>query len=370
MIKRLFLLNGIAILAVICNHAAGWGFTAMFWWAHRYLPGVVSPNFDQIGTLSYYALTIIKKLTVFSVPAFLFVSGFFVAYAARGSQGLTWKVITTRITALLIPYFIWSLVIFGGEWLESCLNSCQLAAPGDYVTRLILGQATGAYYYVPLICEFYLLASFLTQQAKTRWRLLLFAAAIIQLSTMTLLYLHFWGVDVPGVFILQQGALFTKTIFYFTFGIVAGFHFSVLAKWLAQVKWGLLAGVVIFGIAAVVEGEALYRLKFDDGGYDTPLTTLYVTMFVLAFLAFDNLVIPYSKTVYQLGNKSYGLYLLHPEVLMAASRLIYHLAPLLLAYQLFYQPLLIISGVGIPFWLMWLIANNSRVRNSYRYLFG
>ena len=47
--RKLFLLNGLAIQAVVANHASGWGITAMFWWAHRYLP-VESPNFDQLGS--------------------------------------------------------------------------------------------------------------------------------------------------------------------------------------------------------------------------------------------------------------------------------------------------------------------------------
>jgi peptidoglycan/LPS O-acetylase OafA/YrhL len=261
------------------------------------------------------------------------------------------------------------VAIFASGWLESCLHSCQLAPLSDYVAKLILGQAVGAYYYVPLICEFYLLAPWLTKLANTRWRLLLVVSALLQSSTMTLLYLHFWGLEVPGSFFLDQGVLFTKTIFYFTLGMVASYHLPRLKEWLARIKWGLLSAVVIFGILAVIEGEALFRLRSDDGGYNTPLTTLYVIVFVLCFLAFENIAIPYSKTVHRLSSKSYGLYLLHPEVQVAASRLIYHLAPLVLAYQLLYGLILVTLGVGISLLFMWLIAN-SWIRNSYRYLFG
>ena len=68
MYRRVFLLMGLAIVAVVCNHAAGWGYTAMFWWTDRYRP-VTVPNFDQTGTLPYYGLLLLKQLTLFSVPA-------------------------------------------------------------------------------------------------------------------------------------------------------------------------------------------------------------------------------------------------------------------------------------------------------------
>ena len=91
MTKRVFLLNGLAIVAVVCNHAASWGYTALFWWTDRYRP-VTVPNYDQLGSLSYWAIVVVRQLTVFSLPAFLFVSGFFVAYASRGNRSsLTWR---------------------------------------------------------------------------------------------------------------------------------------------------------------------------------------------------------------------------------------------------------------------------------------
>ena len=83
----------------------------MFWWTDRFR-SVVIPCFDQVGTFPYYVMLVIQQLTAFSVPSFLFVSGFFVAYAARGERStLTWKTVGTRIGNLLVPYLIWSTVI-------------------------------------------------------------------------------------------------------------------------------------------------------------------------------------------------------------------------------------------------------------------
>ena len=76
--RQIPILRGLAILAVVYNHATGWGYTAMFWWADRYRQVGSLPNYDQMGSLPYYVLAVIQQLAQFSVPAFLFISGFFI----------------------------------------------------------------------------------------------------------------------------------------------------------------------------------------------------------------------------------------------------------------------------------------------------
>ncbi len=101
--KRLLTLSGLAILAVVMNHASHSGFIAMFWWTDQYLP-VTVPNYDQMGSLAYYGLVAAQKLAVFSVPAFLFITGMFLSYAARGSQThLTWRMVRRRIFEFAAP---------------------------------------------------------------------------------------------------------------------------------------------------------------------------------------------------------------------------------------------------------------------------
>ena len=90
MAKRLLLLNGLCILGVIFSHAALWVWVAMFWWTDRYRP-VVIPNYEALGSVSYYGVVVLQKLGVFAVPSFLFASGFFVAYAYRGKSGRSSK---------------------------------------------------------------------------------------------------------------------------------------------------------------------------------------------------------------------------------------------------------------------------------------
>ena len=76
MIKRLLYLNGLAVITVILYHSAAWGFVGMFYWADRYR-NVPAPNFDLIGSSSYFALRTIEQLIIYGIPTFLCLVSFF-----------------------------------------------------------------------------------------------------------------------------------------------------------------------------------------------------------------------------------------------------------------------------------------------------
>lgn len=338
----------------------------MVWWAHRYRP-VTSPNYDQVGTLPYYGLIAIQQLATFSVPAFLFISGFFIAYAARGSQPtLSWKVVRARITNLLWPYLVWSLVIFVGDFLDGMSYSLL-----EYLRRLAVGGATGAYFFVPLLCQLYLLSPFIARWGKVRGSQLLLASALIQLTATGLLYLRLFGVVLPHVRRLSDWMFFWWA-FYLPLGVVCGFHFKLVKQWLSRFKWGLLMATIALGALSIIESEVLYNLTQDDGwahGVSKFSTFLYAVTFILLFLAFDKISLPFTRTIDWIGARSYGIYLLHPKVMEFVARVICHIAPWLLAHQVLYQPVLVVSSMGIPLLFMAGVAR-SPAKKFYRYLFG
>ncbi len=142
------------------------------------------PNFDQIGSPAYYGFRVIEQLIIFSIPAFLFVSGFFIASATgRSRDNIEWKVIGVRISNLLIPYLIWSFVFFGFDLAQGTSYSAL-----GYFRRLVFGRATTGYYYVPLLTQLLLLAPLIVPLAKKHWRGLLIVTAIIQVGVIALRY--------------------------------------------------------------------------------------------------------------------------------------------------------------------------------------
>ncbi len=371
MTKRIFLLSGLAILAVVCNHATSWGLTAMFWWTDHYRP-VSAPNFDQIGTLPYYLLLVVRKLTVFCVPAFLFVSGFFAVYASGGSQPTSrWRVVRTRIWNLLVPYLIWSGVILIGDALQG-----KIYSPPEYAARLVTGEVAGGYYFVPLLCQFYLLSPFLIPLVRAQPRRMLLGSAILQLAAMLPSYLSLlWQSETPALRVatlLSQDWLVFTWAFFFTLGLASGCHLPALKQHLARWKRWLPLAVVVLGTVATVESEAVFRLTKRDWP-SSPLTiwsSLYAVAFVLCFLSLGDLPAAVTKPLQYLSGRTYGLYLIHNQAMELVARVIRQIAPGILVQQItLFQPLIFSVGLGVPLALMVLVTR-SRMRKGYRYLFG
>lgn len=371
MIRRLLLLNGLAVLGVVINHASGWGFTAMFWWPHRYLP-VDSPNFEQMGTLAYYGLLLAQQLIMFSVPTFLFVSGYFMAFATkRHASTVSWSVVGSRIWLLFIPYLLWSLLFFVGDFAQGTVYTIP-----EYLELLLTGGTSPAYYFVPLLIQLYLLSPFIVLLAKRRPLLVLVVAAVIQLGVRTLVYLNTVGVSLGTMESLMpftQSWLFPSHLLWFAAGIVIGFHLDAFKSVLARLKWVFLAVALILLPLGVLEWQWVLQRSAEPWLpiRETLLDTLYSTAFILAFLGFGDLSLPFSAALGDLGSKSYGVYLVHSPVLEYGARGIYALAPWLLGNQFLFMPILVALGLGIPLAFMAAVEwRRSPVRGSYRYLFG
>ena len=371
MIRRLLILNGLAILGVILFHSSGWGFVAMFAWVSRYMPDATS-NFEQAGSAAYYAFRLVEQLIVVSIPAFLFVSGFFIAFATgRTHKTVGWNVIGARIKNMLIPYLLWSLLAFAG-WV---IFDGRRLPPLTYIRLLLTGGATPAYYYVILLCQFYLFSPFLVPLAKNHWKWLLAAALVLQLAVQVLQYPVILGFDVPAAiqpFVDKVPKwFFPARAFWFTLGVVAGFHLKGLKAWITPHKWAWLVLTVVTYVLGVIEWEMYIKWSGHIGmaHRETLLDDVYSLAFIFAFFAFANVSIPLSRELGNLGSKSFGIYMAHVPVMEYTARAVYLLVPWMLAYQILFQPLLIVLGLGIPLLLM-LLMEKSPVQRYYQYVFG
>lgn len=367
MSRRLLLLNGLAILAVVVVHAAIWGEITISW--STGYPFAVE-NCAQIGTITYWSLTIIEGLLRFIVPVFLFTSGFFISYTARGSQSPSnWKVVIVRLKNIIAPYIIWSVITFVIDALQGVVFS-----PSKYLLLLLCGGAEAPYYYVPLLCQFYLLSPLMISMAKNKGKWLLLISALIQLGMTGLIYyLSMMTPTSDSNMALQiaKQPLFPRWLFFFSFGLVSSFHRQRLRQ-LVRHKWWLLAAVLVLAPLSIVESETLYHMTGDAMWRTIPVTisaTFYAIAFILCFLAFDWIPSLFSKPLYQLNKKIFGIYLIHWKVIEFSVLAIVSIAPWVVSRQMFLQPILIILGVSVPFVFMEAVAK-SRVKRFYRYLFG
>jgi fucose 4-O-acetylase-like acetyltransferase len=359
MTKRLLLLNGLAALMVVINHAASYGLHALFFWTDRYRD-VTVPNFDQYGSAAYYVLFIAHEVAEFAIPAFLFVSGYFVAFAARTAKtSVGWDFVFSRIKKLIIPFVIWITIL---------IILLQKFPP-------TLQEVLTLYYYIPLIIQYYLLSPILVPLAKNHWKLLLIATAIIQLGLGFLRLPALLGLDWPGVELLIRLTpiwFFPGRIFYFSIGLVAGMHVQEFGQWISRVKWGLLITAIIVFAITIIEYEYLVNLLdryWLIPVYAGALKPIYAVSLVLCILAFAEVRLPYANKISDIGAKSLGIYFINTPVLYVVGSLLYYFAPAVLGMPFLYQAFLLTFGYMVPL-LMMSITVRTPARKVYHYVFG
>ena len=369
MIRRLLYLNGLAAFSAVLYHATGWGFTAMFWWTDRYRP-VSVPNFDQLGGISYFSIRAIEQMVTVAIPAFLFVSGFFVAFAAgRTHRTVSWNIVGVRVKNIAIPYLVWSLLIIGAAMVLGARYSGVKIAQ-----MLAFGETEPPYYYVPLLIQLYLLSPLIVLWAKAEWKSLLGVTALVQLVAVGVRNAGILPLDIPALNALGwlgRSWFFTSHIFWFSAGVVVSFHLKPMKMLTARFKWWLVAGTIIAYLAGIAEWEMLFRLSGQQwiASQETLVDGVYSIFFMLTFIAFDGMPLPAAKRIGDIGVKSFGIYLIHSPVLAVASKIIYHVTPWMLGYQIIYQSVLVALGLGVPLFLMWLVKK-SPAHPYYQYLFG
>ncbi len=383
MVRRLLLLNGLAILGVVLNHTVGWGFIALIWWADRYRP-VVVPYFGAQGSFDYWLLRLGEGLATFAVPAFLFVSGYFAAFAlsrAIGAPGANavrspaaanagvWSIVGSRIKMLVVPYLLWSAVYL---LLDAALGSVY--APISYARRIAFGGAAAGFYYVPLLIQYYLLAPLLVFLAQRRWKWVLVGALLLQLTAMFAIYLKALaptGALTAALAWLTPAWFFPGLCFWFAIGVVAGTHVAPFRAWVDRAHRSVLVAAPVLFVAGMVEWETLMRAASTPwvGQFRTLTDELYSGAIILAFLGGGALAPRLADALQKLGVRSFGIYLVHTLGIIVAAKAISRLLPGLLPHQLLLQSLLIAAALITPLGLMWLV-DHSPFRRYYRYIFG
>jgi peptidoglycan/LPS O-acetylase OafA/YrhL len=299
----------------------------MFWWADRY-QFVTAPDFSQLGSPAYYTMRVLEQLSIVAPPIFLFVSGFFVAFAAgREATNLGWRTVGGRLRMLLPPYVLWSLAIFVGRAFEGSTDT-----PTGYLEQLLVGGAAAPFYFIPLLTQFYLVSPLVVPRLKDHPRLVLAAAAGLQLGVQLGLYPVLLGWSVPAATWIARhspGWFIPQTAFWFVLGGFAGFHLPAFRQWLMRWKPLLPWLACVLGLLAIWEWELLLRHSGKEWLTPSPtvLDSLFSCAVILTLMAYAQSPLPMRHQVSELGERSYGVYLLHAPVLELLSRTFYHVAP-------------------------------------------
>jgi len=364
MVKRLLYLNGLAIIFVVLHHAAGWGFTSMILWTDRYRLAN-NLGFNQVDNIEYFVLRMVDQLAIVAIPAFIFVSGYFISVAtAQSEKTVGWDIVLNRIKVLIVPFVIWSVL----NLLHNILWGDQYT-PLDFVLRVVTGRAGGRFYFIPLLVQLYVLAPFLVFWIRSRPKVILIVSVIVQVLVLVFRYVAILHPDWKLYAILSSTRLFSAYVFWFVLGITIGLNLAYFKKMLVDYKVMILIAVFVFYFMCIVEGEFLYHLTGQFIATETLLDQLYAFFAIFAFLSLANLKLPLLNQISSLGISSFAVYLTHTFAIKSSVNLVYRFLPSMMEYQILYQLILIGGGLGFPLLLMYFVRK-SPLNKYYRSIFG
>lgn len=318
-------LGGLAIIVVVLNHSILFGIEY----------GEANGVYLRHAELIY---GIISAIGFFAVPSFLFISGAFIAYAAKSKKTISKKFVINNLKRLLQPYLFWSIVFyiivyFTRDWQYSILG---------YIKNLIVGFP---YQFVPLIVLFYALSPILIKIGRKYPKSLIALIAGYQLFLLIILqpsligspsFLAPLNVFVPPVF----GTTMSEWGVFFPLGMVLSMHSQAVKPFLQKYR-SVFIGITLLLFALML----LYLADIVTTNWPRYLAPV-VFVFVLPVINRNS--IPGVKYLERVGKHSYTVYLMHLIILELLLVAIETISPSLLAYPLLLFPILFIVGVGVP----------------------
>ncbi len=341
-------LSGLAMIFIVLNHTI-----------HLIIEYAAPLGYWQQDNLNYYALWILQALGSFAVPIFLFISGSFVAYAARGEPPkLTRKFLQSGLTHIIMPYLLWSVVFYFVLY----INRGTLDSPIQYIKHLLVGYP---FHFIPLLVFFYMISPILVPIAKRFSWLLVLGFLLYQLFLLNIKYPGILGLEFPSwtnIFVIPiLGDTMAEWGVCFPIGIVFSLNMQKIRPWLSKSKWVIFSGAVISFLLALLDAQGFVSL---------PLTRFIGPILLLLIIpVIPRNSIPSVRRFEDVGKRSYGIYLTHLIILDLILLTISKFIPTVIQFTLILTPIILLLGLFIPIKLMDYFSKSS-LRKFYRYVFG
>lgn len=251
----------------------------------------------------------------FAVALFLFLSGY-LTKDQSGNWGVFYK---KRITRVLIPYIIWSIIY-------TLPNNPNLS---KYVYNIFTTQACYTLYYIFVYIQLVILTPLLFKLAKSSWRWV--GWCITPVSLLLFKYTG-WYSDVA----INDNLLFISSfscpvwfIFYYMGISVRGREESICKK----IK--IITRLFLLSIPLqIFEGYILFEREIANCGtqlkFSALLSNILIILLVIYFLK-SRFVASNLHFLKIVGSYSFGIYLIHPAVIKVAYQIpIYRKIPFVL----------------------------------------
>ncbi len=305
--------RGFAIIAVVAIHVID--------------NSLLRTDLSGVGWRFYIAI-LCRQLLNFAVPAFIFISGYWMSKKHIESLEGYKTFLTRRLSRVLVPYFFWSLVLIGSAVIRT--HSIDVY---EVILKLLTGRASTVYFFIMVIVQLYVATPLLQYINRKPYGLVL----ILALNGVSLLFVYLSRLNLS--YRIPASSAFYSWVIYYEIGLLVGTYGS---KVFVSKRLGdfILPALLLSLLMSEQEATILLSKGSDKYFAIAPLkisSFLYSACVILAFLHLRERLSYWPKFLATIGRYSFGIYLIHMIILNPLASLlqrfdvVYSLQPL---YQL------------------------------------
>ncbi len=274
----------------------------------------------RTDSLPFVLLCSAHRLSSFVVQGFLFLSGVKLFLPRKNDTFSYPKFYLSRAKRVVLPY----LAVFALFCVYFTVTGILTPDLPYFLREGLTGGLVGHFYYVAIMCQFYLLIP-LWRFAVQKCSPLL--CVLVSFVTMNLCRAHLPEVVrlLTGFELTLNSRLFTTYLFYFVCGIFCGTHYDRFTEFLDKRHAELTALCMVTGVLDCVLILVIRRgLYYPTWGDD--FHVLYCTAAILCTLSYAKKLADIHPTLAEtmfirhLTNASYNVYLIHPLFIYELDR--------------------------------------------------
>lgn len=277
-------------------------------------------SFDR-ASVQYAVVLSFHRLSSFAVQGFIFLSGLKLFLTRRDfSAG---RFYLGRIRRVVLPYIAAFTVFFVYFVLTRRISRV------GYFSELAAGGLVGHFYFVVVICQFYLLMPL--------WRLIVKKCSPAVALPVALVLMIICGSSMPeiirslfGIEFAYNARLFTTYLFYFVAGAFAGASYDSVKAELYRHRRGIYA---LSAAAGAVDCLLIWMI-YTRRAYPSYAENVHVLYCISAIAALFCLSVTLTekcgsgrleKSIVTLDLASYNVYLIHPLFIFITESILYRL---------------------------------------------
>jgi len=258
----------------------------------------------RVGSVQSIIFSFINSSSTYVVPPFIFISGVTLYYRYKDCELDSFDFYYKRFKSTFIPYFIW-VAIYNIFFIRYFGYELSIEF---FIKNLMLGSMVYHLYFVVIIAQFYIIFPLILYLYK-KYNILFLTIIVLLINLISSKYLVFKYSD----------RFFLNYIFFFGLGFVFVTYLDKINEFIKTHKLFIIiinVAVTIFYFMEVYL-ERNYGIKINPIGYTWHVFSVtsilfyyYISIKIIERSGYIN------KTLKDISNNSYTIYLSHPIILI------------------------------------------------------